>query len=133
MISVPRSLYSKEITSYLRYLLQDKSASYFSDLDKIHKCKLVGLGIKALGCDIDVILTSLATNNLADFLLHPTEDEKIEVLSSLQESAFDHFSDYFDQMLCEINDEILSERMLEAGFRSTQDSQTGETIWRQSA
>lgn len=133
MINVPRELYSKEIISFIKYLVIDENAKYFYDLDDIHKNKLISLGIKALDNDIDIIIGSNANKHLAARLLSYDRDDEIELFNAIQESAYEKFSSYYDIMIYEIKDDLHSENLWNAGFIPYQDSQTGETLWRKSA
>ncbi len=101
MITVPRHLYSKEITSFIDYLVCDQKARDFDSLDEIHKDKLVGLGIRAFGCDIDIYIGSDVNQYLASYLLSYDNDEKIELLNALKASSHEHFSNYFNLMIDE--------------------------------
>jgi hypothetical protein len=132
-INVPRELYNKAILSHIDYLVDDHNAKYFDDLDDIHKDKLVVLGIKALGCDIEIIIGSEANKHLANCLLNYDIDDQIELMRSIREASYEHFSRYFDQIIDEQRDEVSVSKMLDAGFRSYPDPQTGETVWSKSA
>ena len=106
MTSVPPSLYTKEITSYIHYLVEDKNAKHFLFLDDVHQDKLTGLGIEALDGDIDILIGHDASKHLASYILSYDPDEKIEFFNAIKESARQHFSDYFDVMISEKRDEI---------------------------
>lgn len=101
MITVPPHLYSKEIKSFIDYLVTDKRASDFDSLDEIHKDKLVGLGIKAFGSDIDIYIGSDVNEHLSNYLLSYDNDEKIDLLKALKASSHEHFSNYFNVMIDE--------------------------------
>lgn len=106
MISVPKSLYTKEIKSFINDLVESQNAKCFYSLDDIHQDKLVALGIKALDCDIDIVIGSDANKHLATFLLSYDPDEKIELFDAIKDSAREKFSNYFDIMISDKCDEI---------------------------
>lgn len=129
MITVPKQLYTKDIVSHLKYLISDKNAFYFDDLDNIHKDKLTGLAINAIGCDIDIVLDSYTTKLLAKHLLSKDRDDEIELVNAMHVAAHECLSSYFDVMISEMREEIDINRNLEAGLRPFRNRQTGEIAW----
>jgi len=90
---------------------------------------LTGLCIKALGCDVDIVLSSDGNNALAKLLLTYDRDEEIEVMRELKQSARDQFSNYFDEMLNEEKEDRYADSMYEAGKRRHVDQVNGEVRW----
>jgi len=133
MSIVPIDLYTPEIKSFIKYLVEDQDAKYFDDLDTIHKDKLVALGIRALGCDIEIVIGSQANQHLCAYLLSYDRDDEIELKNAIQDAAYEKFSSYYDQMISDMKEERKQDDLRDAGFCSYQDSQTGETLWRRYA
>ncbi len=106
MTNVPRSLYTKEITSFINDLVEYQDAKCFYSIDDIHQDKLVALGIKALDCDIDIVIGHDANKHLAEFLLSSDPDDRIELIHAMKDSAREKFSSYFDIMISDKRDEI---------------------------
>ena len=98
MITIPRALYSKEITSCIRSLAGE--CENFDSLDEIDKDKLVALGIKACS-DFEVTLSEENNLRLAALLLSKDKDDQHEFMKSIKQNMYDHFSYYFNEMLQE--------------------------------
>lgn len=128
-----RLLRTKEITDFIEYLVTEKNESFFFSLSESDKNYLTALGIKALGTDIEIILSENANSILFDFLSSNDDDNRIELLRSVRESAHEFFSAYFDEMLYEAHHYIEDEKMEATGFYTETDTNNGETTWKKSA
>lgn len=92
-------LQTKEIKNYIGSLISFSDASDFESLSDIHKDHLIGLGLKALDNDIDIVINADATKNLSRFLLSRDPDDQIELMRSLKQSAYESLGNYFDNMI----------------------------------
>jgi hypothetical protein len=130
MNSVPKYLYSKEILSYIDYLIDTQEIKDFNSLDQIDKDKLVALGIHALGCDVEIILSETANKSLINYLFLPDKDNQIELINEVRNSSYEKFSDYFDQIIDERKDDCFISQLRSNNFAPYTDQITGETLWR---
>lgn len=101
MSIVPRDLYTKEIKRCIDDLILFCDAKDFYSLDEIHQNELVALGIKAFGCDIDIVIGSEANLYLANLLTSSDRDNEIELIRCIKESAREKLCSYFDYMIQE--------------------------------
>lgn len=124
-MNVPRELRTKDIGRYIKDTIFFDNAKDFDSLDSIDKDYLVGLGLQALGGDVDLILGSDANHHFSKYLLTFDPDSKIELMKSILEIAHEKFSPYFNEMFSDVREEILSE-LLYDGKRRHIDQSNGE-------
>lgn len=98
---IPSELYSKDIIFYIECLLDFEHAKDFDSLDSIHKDKLSSLAMKALGGDVEIIMSEQANRYLADYLTSYDRDDQIELMNEVKKSTYEHFADYFNEMIHE--------------------------------
>jgi len=102
MISVPRELYTKEIIEILEDAIVGDNVEYAIDIDEIHKHKLFALASKALGYDVEVIISQESLKNLSHYIINNDHDSLIDFYHKIKEDAFDHFEQYYQVMIQEI-------------------------------
>jgi|GEM_PF-5056865 hypothetical protein len=127
------NIVNKEIKSYIKYLIEDKNAQFFSDLDSIHKDKLVAEAMASLGNDVDIVLNQNANRLLTSLLLVKNHETENDLINEIKQSSYDFFESHFDKIISDFRDEIFAEKMCDLGMSSFIDRQTGETLWRKSA
>ncbi len=126
MSIVPRDLYTKEIKRCISDLICFCDAKDFYSLDDIHQDELVALGIKAFGCDIEIIIGSDANHHLAKLLTSHDRDDEIELIKCIKESAREKLGSYFDDMIQEELNDRRVESFYAAGKRRHVDHINGE-------
>ena len=126
MCIVPRDLYTKEIKRCINDLINFCDATDFYSLDDIHQDELVALGIKAFGCDIEIIIGSDANHYLANLLTSHDRDDEIELIKCIKESAREKLCSYFDYMIQEELNDRRANSFFEAGKRRHVDQINGE-------
>lgn len=129
MRTIPRDLYNKETRTFIDEMISFEDAKDFDSLDEIHQDEWTALCIKALGCDVDIVLGSDGNSALVKLLLTYDRDEEIEVVKSLKESAREQFSGYFDEMLNEEKSNRYADSMYDAGKSRHVDRVNGEVRW----
>jgi len=101
---IPPKLYNTEIESFIDEMVSYHDAKDFYSLDDNQQDRFVALCIRALGCDVDVVLGEDGNKFLINYLLSNDRDEEIEVMNSLKDSAREQFGHYFNEIL---NGEVL--------------------------
>lgn len=129
---IPSQLYSKEIISYIRYLILDEDAKDFYSLNEIHQTKLVSLTLKSFHFDINITLSSDTLFYMSRSLIKKDFDTDCELLKSLHNDAIEKFSCHLDDLIAQIYSDINHENMIDRGFISFKDSSNGEILWRKS-
>lgn len=126
MLTVPRDLRTKEIKSFIDDVISESDPKDFYSLDEIDQDKFSALCIRAFGCDVEIILGSDANSHLAKYFLTYDQDEAIDLLAKVKESAREHFSSYFDLLLDEELADRRHESLIAAGKHRYVDQINGE-------
>lgn len=130
---VPTALYNKEVTSYIKFLIEDHKATCFSDLDSIHKDKLVELYLRSSQCDIELLLGYDANEYLLKALSSSEKEDEINLIKAVKESAYEYVGESYDLLIDELRDQIRCDELREHGFKPYQDPINGEIRWSKSA
>jgi hypothetical protein len=105
VMDIPKFLRDKDITDFLRALINNGATSY-DDIDDLHQDKLIAMGIKASDGDIEIILSREANQFLAAYLLSYSRDDAVELNHAIKEGTREQFYLYFDSLFDEIKSEI---------------------------
>lgn len=129
MITIPSSIYSPEITSFINDMIKEENAKHFYTLDDIHQDEFVALCLKALDYDVDIVMSREGNVALSKYLLYYDKDELIEVKKHLIESSRDKFSSYFDKIAEDMIETGHTQSMMYAHKKPLTDQSNGETLW----